>query len=74
MLAALGVPRSRAAMAGDDLNDLAGFDAVDTTFAPEDAAPMVRSRAATLIPSPERGGVAEAAEALLTRWLATDVT
>ncbi len=68
VLARLGLSRTHAAMAGDDLNDLDGFDAVDRTFAPTDAAPEVRARATSLIPPSAEGGVAEAAEDLLSRW------
>jgi len=68
VLEAFTLDRARAAMAGDDLNDLVAFAEVDHVFVPSDGAPEARARAHVVIPSPSLGGVADAAKGLIERW------
>ncbi|TNF25445.1 MAG: HAD family phosphatase, partial [Deltaproteobacteria bacterium] len=66
-LARLGVPAERAAMVGDNLNDLPAFRAVGTAFATADGAPEAIAEAHHVVPGPAEGGVADAVETLLLR-------
>lgn len=68
VLDAFQLDRARAAMAGDDLNDLVAFDEVSLVYVPVDGAPEAVARASRVIPSPALGGVADAALELLGRW------
>lgn len=64
-LARLGVPAERAAMVGDNLNDIPALEVVGTGFATADGAPEAIAVADHVVPGPAEGGVADAVEALL---------
>lgn len=67
VLEALGLGREAAAMAGDNYNDIEGFGAVGEVFVPVDGVAAALALADHVIPSPDDGGVAEAAAVLLAR-------
>jgi len=67
VLEALGLARADAAMAGDNYNDIDGFGAVGTVFVPVDGVAEALALADHRIPSPDEGGVAEAATLLRAR-------
>lgn len=71
VLERLGIPRADAAMAGDNYNDIEGFGAVGTVFVPVDGVAEALALADHPIPSPNDGGVAEAASLLLARTKAS---
>jgi hypothetical protein len=67
VLDALGLAPALAAMAGDNHNDLDALRLAGTAFVPDDGRPEAQALAHHLIPSPSRGGIADAAAMLLDR-------
>ena len=61
-----GVPLPHTAMIGDADNDLEALRLVGTAFATADAIAPARAAADHIVPGPEAGGVADAADLLLT--------
>ena len=66
-LALLAVTAERAAMVGDNLNDISALRLVGTAFVAADGAPEAIALADHVVPGPDLGGVADAAELLLAR-------
>lgn len=67
-LALLGVPIERAAMVGDNLNDIPALRIVGAAFVTADGAPEALAIAHHVVPGPDAGGVADAAELLLAAF------
>lgn len=65
VLEAYGVGPDRAAMVGDNLNDLTALRCVATAFVAADGAPEALALADHVVPGPDDGGVADAVAHLL---------